>query len=376
MAAYRLGEDKYGDPMIRRPGTGTKVFRRLPAWTCLLIVGLTASVAVAASPAAAGAANPIPRRDYVEALNVLATGTTLAPVVATPRPDLGDDSTDAGPWYLAVGASESVGFQPTAEAPGGQLTDHGYANDVAAAERSVWPGLKLAQVGCPGATTGQVLHGGACPYAAGSQLAAAVDFLHRHPSTVLVTVDIGFDDLLTCMTGPQLPVALQRIDEGCRARITKAIDQQLEQILTTLQAAGRPGLQIIGLGHYDPWLGVYVQGGAAAHSFAEQSVRVVKALDSATRVTYRRVGVREADVGTEFEIDRKQPDRSDRMLPASLAGKHPAPTNVVRVCQLTWMCAPAPYGPNLHPNVNGYMTIARAIARALVPPPAPKRSTG
>jgi hypothetical protein len=363
--------------MFRRRGMGTKGFRPLPALTRLLIVGLTAGVAVAASPTATNAASPIQRRDYVEALNVLATGTTLAPVVTTPRPDLGDDTTDAGPWYLAVGASESVGFQPTAEAPHGQLTDQGYANDVASAERSVWPGLKLAEVGCPGATTGQVLHGGACNYAAGSQLAAAVDFLHRHPSTVLVTVDIGFDDLLTCMTGPQIPAPLQRIDEGCRARVTKAIDQQLEVILKTLQAAGRPGLQIIGLGHYDPWLGIYQQSGATAHRVAQQSVPVIRALDNAARVTYRRVGIREADVGTEFEIDRKQPDRSDRMLPASLVGKRAAPTNVVRVCQLTWMCAPAPYGPNLHPNVNGYMTIARAIARALVPPmpAAPKRST-
>lgn len=365
--------------MIRRPGVGTKGLRRHPLWTVLLIVGLTftftgtASFTVSATAGATGTARPIQRRDYIDALAVLATGTTLAPVVKTPRPDLGDDTTDAGPWYLAVGASESVGFQPTAEAPKGQLTDQGYTNDVAAAEQSVWPGLKLAELGCPGATTEQVLDGGACDYAAGSQLAAAVDFLHRHPSTVLVTVDIGFDDLLTCMTGPQVPAALQRIEEGCRVRITKAIDQQLDQILTTLQAAGRPGLQIIGLGHYDPWLGVYQQGGARARRVAQQSVPVVKALDSAARVTYRRVGVREADVGTEFEIDRKQPDRSDRMLPSWLAGKGFVPTNVVRVCQLTWMCAPAPYGPNLHPNVNGYLTIARAIARALASPP-PKRS--
>ena len=361
--------------MIFRPRTGPRGFRRLSAWTRLLIVGLTASVVLSASPTMAGAANPIQRRDYVDALDVLATGTTLAPVVKTPRPDLGDDTTDAGPWYLAVGASESVGFQPTAEAPKGELTDQGYTNDVAAAERSVWPGLKLAELGCPGSTTGQVISGGACTYAAGSQLAAAADFLHRHPSTVLVTVDIGFDDLLSCMTGPKLPAKLQRIDDGCRARITKAIDQQLDLILNTLKSAGRPGLQIIGLGHYDPWLGIYQQGGATAHRVAQRTVPVIKALDNAARATYRRVGVREADVGKEFEIDKKQPDRSDRMLPTSLIGKRPAPTNVVRVCQLTWMCAPAPYGPNLHPNVNGYLTIARAIARALVPPAAPKRST-
>ncbi len=36
-----------------------------------------------------------------------------------------------------------------------------------------------------------------------------------------------------------------------------------------------------------------------------------------------------------------------------------------RACGLTWMCAADPYGPNFHPNDDGYRTIAAAIADAL-----------
>jgi hypothetical protein len=41
------------------------------------------------------------------------------------------------------------------------------------------------------------------------------------------------------------------------------------------------------------------------------------------------------------------------------------PVNVVVVCQWTWMCAPAPVGPNVHANRIGYLVIALALAAAL-----------
>jgi hypothetical protein len=38
---------------------------------------------------------------------------------------------------------------------------------------------------------------------------------------------------------------------------------------------------------------------------------------------------------------------------------------VVRICQWTWMCAPAPLGPDIHPNQAGYGVIAHTIAGVL-----------
>ena len=34
-----------------------------------------------------------------------------------------------------------------------------------------------------------------------------------------------------------------------------------------------------------------------------------------------------------------------------VAGLGEVSSNVLQVCNLTWMCARGPYGPNLHPNV-------------------------
>jgi hypothetical protein len=41
------------------------------------------------------------------------------------------------------------------------------------------------------------------------------------------------------------------------------------------------------------------------------------------------------------------------------------PFNVVRVCQWTWMCAPAPLGPDIHLNPAGYGVVAQAFLAAI-----------
>ncbi len=51
-------------------------------------------------------------------------------------------------------------------------------------------------LGCPGEITTTFVHGGKCPYAEGSQLAAAEAFLSAHQGQVaFVTIDIGGDDI-------------------------------------------------------------------------------------------------------------------------------------------------------------------------------------
>jgi hypothetical protein len=42
-----------------------------------------------------------------------------------------------------------------------------------------------------------------------------------------------------------------------------------------------------------------------------------------------------------------------------------APLNVARICQWTWMCAPAPVGPNIHANAAGYRQLAAAFERVI-----------
>jgi lysophospholipase L1-like esterase len=254
------------------------------------------------------------------------------------------------PYYVAVGGSGSVGLQPTAADPHGRPTDSGYSNDLLATERSTWPDLRLVKFGCPGISTTAVLDGDRrCHYAFGSQLADVVDFLHHHPSTVLMTIDLGFNDVSRCMEH-------ERVDDPCVDRALATVHDQLTRITATLRAAGQTDMHIVGVGHYDPYLGSYIDG-ATGRSFADQSLDVLARLNQTMRAAYAASGVPMADVSTAFET-------SDTDATALDQGGT-VPRNVARICTLTWMCAPAPYGPNLHPNDDGYRTISRAIANSL-----------
>ena len=113
-------------------------------------------------------------------------------------------------------------------------------------------------LGCPGATTVTVLEGGGkCPYPEGSQLQAAEAFLRTHPTTVLVTVDLGFNDLLPCLRH-------EVVDAPCVDGALATVHDQLGQILAGIKAAAPPGAVIVGVGHYDPYLGDYLEGPGGA----------------------------------------------------------------------------------------------------------------
>ncbi|HEY3843022.1 MAG TPA: SGNH/GDSL hydrolase family protein [Acidimicrobiales bacterium] len=253
------------------------------------------------------------------------------------------------PFYLALGGSGSVGIQPTAAHPRGQPTDSGYANDLLGLERSRWEGLKLVQLGCPGATTASMLTGaGHCHYREGSQLGAALSFLRDHPSTVLITVDLGFNDLLPCLRH-------RAIDDGCVTEGLGALHDQLTQALAQLRAAAPRGTMIVGVGHYDPYLGDYVR--PDGQPFALATISAIDRLDEVMRSAYAAEGVPMASVAPAFDMTESTPVK----VP-SLGG---VPENVARVCSLTWMCAPPPLGPNSHPDDAGYRIIAVALGNVI-----------
>jgi lysophospholipase L1-like esterase len=253
-------------------------------------------------------------------------------------------------YYVALGGSGSVGEQPTLAAPHGQPTDEGYANDLTETERSRWPDLQLVKLGCPGETTVTMTQGGdRCHYPAGSQLAAALAFLRLHQSTVLVTLDLGFNNLKPCLAGHQ-------VDDACLAQALAAVHEQIAAMVPLLREAGPPGMRLVGVGHYDPFLGTYLSG-TAGHSFASESLSVVSRLNDALRSAYNGAGVPMADVAAAFGTAATGSGR--------LAGVGAVPRNVERACSLTWMCSAAPYGPNQHPNDAGYEVISRAIDDAL-----------
>jgi lysophospholipase L1-like esterase len=281
------------------------------------------------------------------ALTLLAVLAVLAPTTA-----VGASTTAPPPFDLALGGSGSVGFQPTLGHPHGQPTDSGYADDLAAREATRWPGLTLVRMGCPAMTTQTMINGrGHCPYQAGSQLETALSFLHTHPSTVLVTVDLGFNDLVLCLHHME-------VKAGCVDSALALVQSQLPQILSALRQAAPVGAHLIGVGHYDPFLGDAVRG-PAGQAFAQASLGIIDRLNGVLRAVYTQADMPMADVGAAFQLH----DNS----PVEVPGLGTVPTDVARACALTWMCSPRPLGSNSHPNDNGYRVVSNAIAAALTP---------
>jgi lysophospholipase L1-like esterase len=254
-------------------------------------------------------------------------------------------------FLLAVGASVSVGVQPTVRHAHGQPTRRGYANDLIAMQAAKGTRVALTQTGCPGESTQQVLYGGDRCYAPGdSQLLRDVAFLRSHQNQEgIVTIDLGFNDLHGCLFH-------QTVDMTCVTQRMSLLSTQLPQIITALKAAAGPQVKFVGINHYNPFLASALNG-PTGKAFADASVPVIDLLNSTLESVYAQNAIPVADVAARFHT-------SDT-TPVTLDGLGTVPENLAQVCALTWMCQSPPYGPNMHPNDQGYQTIADAIAAVL-----------
>jgi lysophospholipase L1-like esterase len=260
-------------------------------------------------------------------------------------------ATTSSIFYLDVGGSASVGVQPTASDPHGEPTAMGYANDLVSIEAAKGVTLQLVQTGCPGESTTTMLNGGDhCYPLPATQLANDVAFLQSHyDQTGIVTVDLGFNNVVKCM---RLPTDVS----SCLNQGFATVRSELPQILSTLQAAAGPNVHFVGVGHYDPFLEMALHGSTGTAK-AARSLEAMTALNRTLANIYQSFSIPTADVARAF----KNFDRA----PTSLPGFGTVATNVAETCALTWMCQPAPFGPNLHPNADGYEIIAAAIADKL-----------
>ena len=263
-------------------------------------------------------------------------------------------------YYLSLGDSLAQGMQP--DAAGLTVdTDQGYADQLYAIEKRKIPGLQLVKLGCGGETTASFLSGQGnagealllgCDPAGGSQMVAAERFLrqhHRRGEVALLTLDIGANDIDGCD-------AEGAIDATCVITGAAQISANLPVIMRRLRRAAAPGTPMAAMTLYNPFLALYLTPGG--HAEAVASDEYAHNVNEGLARLYRASGFRVAHVDTAFhtyDISRK----------TSLAGAaRPVPVAVAEVCRLTWMCAPAPAGPNIHANKAGYGLIARAFATA------------
>jgi lysophospholipase L1-like esterase len=249
-------------------------------------------------------------------------------------------------YYLALGDSLAVGVQP---AFNGTLveTNQGYVDDLYAFLGQSAPGLRLKKLGCSGETTTTMIEGGTCFYPHGNQLDEAVKFLHTH-QVALITLDIGGDDVLHCfsLSGP---------DEGCLAGGLAAVDLNLPAILTALRAAA-PGVPIVAMNYYDPFLAAW-QLGPEGQVLANQSPAATISFNGLLQGWYAFFSIPVADVAAAYHITD--------FSPGPVAG---IPQNVFLALTLTWIGAPPPVGPDIHPNALGYAVIAGAFVETLAAP--------
>jgi lysophospholipase L1-like esterase len=239
-----------------------------------------------------------------------------------------------------------VGVQP--DSSGRSLrTNQGYADDLYKSVLPGRPGLQLVKFGCPGETTETFTRGGLCHYDQGSQMAAAAAFLRAHQgSMAFVTIDLGANNVDACASGAN------NVDVNCVLNGFSRIKDQLPVILQQLRAAAGPQVRIVGMNLYDPFL-AFELNGPSGQGVGNLSLSFAGQLNGTFASIYQAAGDPMADVAAAFA--------TNDTTPTSLAGHGTVPTNVARICQLTWMCAPKPVGPNIHGNAAGYQVMARAF---------------
>jgi len=250
-------------------------------------------------------------------------------------------------WYVSLGDSLAQGVQP--DATGKSVpTNQGYPDAIYKSERRKHRGLKAKKLGCPGETTTSMINGGICHYAGGSQLAAARKFLRTH-DVAFVTLDIGANDVDGCLKNGA-------IDLTCVGNGMTAVKTNVPTIVKALRSAGGKHVRMVGMTYYDPFLAFYLKGGSN-QALATASVSLADQFNAGLTASFKQQKFKVADVATAFGTDDQTPTTSPTL--------GTVPTDVAQICALTWMCAPAPKGPNIHANAAGYKVIAATFEKKL-----------
>ena len=252
-------------------------------------------------------------------------------------------------YYVSVGDSYSVGYQP------GVGATTGYTGYVARREH-----LKLVNFGCAGATTESIIDTFACPdnlpntagahiYRQNTQAAAAEAFLRAHRGHIgLITVSIGGNDVTAC--------GAQASPIPCVETAVAGITQNVTKLAKGLRAAAGPKVPLIGLTYPDVILGAFVYpalpASTASVALAQQSVVAFKSLINPALVKAYKAGR-----GVLVDVTAATGAYTPLTTTTTLAPYGTLPVAVAKVCTLTWYCKEG----NIHATTTGYALIGRLV---------------
>lgn len=289
--------------------------------------------------------------------SIRALAVVTGALIALVSPALAEAKQPPKPFYLSLGDSLAAGVQPGADGVA-RNTRQGFAYQLARKTG----GVRLVNYGCGFATTGSMIKGNrACLPARDpgyrnvspktSQLAAAEKFLEaRRGKPGFLTIDIGANDVASCGAGGQ-------IDLPCVSKGVTEIARNAPTIAKRLRAAAGKGRPMAVMTLYDPFLALWFNGSGgkvlakASQTLAKDQVNAVIAK------AFRKHGFKVADVAAAFKS--YEPFATDGDSTGT------PPVAVAEICRLTWMCTPAPRGPDIHANKAGYGLIADTFRKAL-----------
>jgi lysophospholipase L1-like esterase len=276
-------------------------------------------------------------------------------------------------YYLSLGDSYSIGYQPasTANPAGDPNGSPGYTAYVAKKRK-----MTLEQFGCGGATTSSIVNSIGCgdygssnvvEYPTTTQEAAALAFINDPANAGqvgLITVSIGGNDVTSCANASGGEAGILTCIETADASITTNVTSLVSNLDSALAANGDTA-RVIGLTYPDVILGDWVFPSSAPNqTLASISTTAFDALinptlqaaygGAANFVNVTQAPYKYATKGDDTPLTPPTPFK--KVLPY---GKIPAA--VAEVCQLTYFCSLG----NIHANTAGYTFIGKLIVAHL-----------
>jgi lysophospholipase L1-like esterase len=295
------------------------------------------------------------------ALSVLVAGTFAALGLAI-VPAVSQAAKPPPKFYLSLGDSYSVGYQP------GMGATAGYTAYVAKKTK-----YQLENFGCGGATTTSILTAPGCiesgygpvaatdvvPYHTITQEAAALAFIGdpaKRGKVGLITVSVGGNDVTACAKAKD-PV-------GCVGPATTTIQTNVTQLVRDLNGAlaanGDGSAKIIGLTYPDVILGDYVYPpGSPNTSLANLSVIAFHSLvNPALIASYTSVPAGSFVNVTEAPYKRATAGSETPLTTTTRLSPYGViPDAVWEICKLTYYCTLG----NIHADTMGYDFIGRLV---------------